>query len=85
MDKGHSGRDEHVSKGREAGSTGHVHRRGTSEVSKAWRDTEREDVGMGYWNLMMEVLEARRLDSARVHPACLCGMACAWPEARSNR
>ena len=56
MDKGHSGRDEHVSKGREAGSTGHVHRRGTSEVSKAWRDTEREDVGMGYWNLMMEVL-----------------------------
>lgn len=54
-------------------------------MSKAWRDTEREDVGMGYWNLMMEVLEARRLDSACVHPASVCGMAYAWPEVRSNR
>lgn len=85
MDKGNSGRGKQVSKGREAGGIGHVHRRGTSQVSKAWRDTEREDVGMGYWNLMMEVLEARRLDSACVHPVSVCDMAYAWPEVRSNR
>lgn len=48
VDESSSGRDKHVSKGKEAGGIGCVQRRRTSPVSRAWGDTEREDAGMGH-------------------------------------